>query len=378
MKFVKPSTSPRRFMMPRRRFVQSAASLGALGALGTTVPGRMAFADDVPKPSELIVRAWGGVWSESLEQGVSRPFEEATGIRVRHDLTEDNEIQPRIWAAVAQNRPPPIHVNWDTTTNATQSALRGVCDELTLDVVPNLEGLLDAAQPSGFEGFPLVNCYSYVYVLAYRDEAFPDGAPDSWDVLLDPQFRGRVAMYNDGIGFEPVAVVMGGGTMDDIPDNMEPAWEFYRAFREQNPLLGEDPDFTNWFQRGEIDVACTIISNARAAKQAGIPVSWTVPQEGAKYDTDALWVPLGLPENEAYWAKKYVDFALAPENMESWCAGLGLPPLRAGLEGPEDLVGDHAYPQTEEDFARLLNIPTDILVQHQSDWFAQFRDIMQS
>ncbi|WP_206513364.1 ABC transporter substrate-binding protein [Pelagibacterium montanilacus] len=368
-----------KLVMPRRRFLTSAAALG-VASMGAGAFPRLAFGQDEPeKPAEIIVRAWGGVWMESLAEGVSKPFEEATGIRVRHDLTEDNEMQPRIWAAVAQNRTPPIHVNWDTSTNATQSALRGVCDTLTPDMVPNLEGLLPAAQPTGFDGaFPIVNCYSYVYVLAYRDEAFPDGPPESWDVMLDPRFRGRVALYNDGIGFEPVSVVMGGGSMDDIPDNMEPAWEFYRQLREQQPLLGEDPDFTNWFQRGEIDVACTIISNARAAKQAGIPVSWTVPREGAKYDTDALWVPAGLPDNEAYWAKQYVNAALAPENMENWCSMLGLPPLRAGLEGPEDLVGDPAYPTTEEDFARLLNIPTPILVEHQSDWFAQFRDIMQS
>ena len=337
--------------MPRRRFLTGmaggAAALGAYGALPGLAGLRKSWANaDVERPDELIVRAWGGVWVDSLNEGVSQPFEEETGIRIRHDLTEDNEIQPRIWAAVDQGRMPPIHVNWDTTTNATQSALRGVCDVMTEDEVPNLNGLLDAARPTGVDGWPIVNCYSYVYVLAYRDEVFPDGPPDSWDVLLDPEFAGRVALYDDGIGFEPVAVVMGGGSLDDIPDNMEPAWEFYRELAQQSPLLGEDPDFTNWFQRGEIDVACTIISNARAAQQAGIPVSWTVPREGAKYDTDALWVPRELPSNEAYWAKQYINFALQAENMEAWCMGLGLPPTRPGLAAPEDLDGDPAYPQT--------------------------------
>ena len=95
---------------------------------------------------------------------------------------------------------PPIHINWDTTTNATKSALRGVTEDLA--DLPNLEGMLPLAQARpGFDGVPLVNTYSYVYVLAYRDEAFPDGPPDSWNVLLDPKFKGRIALYNDGIGF---------------------------------------------------------------------------------------------------------------------------------------------------------------------------------
>ncbi len=327
------------------------------------------------KPAELIVRAWGGVWVESLENGVSRPFTERTGIPVRHDLTEDNEIRPKIWAAVDQGRAPPIHVNWDTSTNATKSALRGVTEDL--GDLANLADMLPAARPAGFDGVPLINMYSYVYVLAYRDEAFPDGPPDSWQIMLDPRFKGRVALYDDGIGFHPSAQIAGGGKFEDIPDNMEPAWEFIRKLKAQNPLLGEDPDFTSWFQNGEIDVACTILSNARAAKQSGIAVSWTVPKEGAKVDTDGMWIPKGLPENELFWAKEYVNFAMSQEAQQAWTSGLGLPGLRPGLTPPEDLVGDPAYPSSPEDFARLISVPTRILVEHESDWFQKFNEIMQ-
>ncbi|MCB9948174.1 MAG: extracellular solute-binding protein [Rhodospirillaceae bacterium] len=369
-------TGTRRFLLPRRRLLAGAGALGASATIGgSALLSRLARAQDVEKPEEIIVRAWGGVWVESLDAGVSQPFTAATGIAVRHDLTEDNEIRPRIWSAVDQGRVPPIHVNWDTTTNATKSALRGVTEDLS--DLANLEGLLPAAQPAGFDSYPIVNTYSYVYVLAYREEAFPEGPPTSWNVMLEERFKGRVALYDDGIGFHPVAVILGGGTIDDIPDNMEPGWDWLRRLKAQEPLLGEDPDFTTWFQNGEIDVACTIISNAREAKMNGIPVAWTVPQEGAKVDTDGLWIPKGLPENELYWAKEYVNFALSPAAMETWCNGLGLPPTRPGLTPPEDLAGDPAYPTTQEDFARLISVPTPVLVEHEADWFAKFNEIMQ-
>ncbi len=357
----------------RRRLLQTAALGGA--AIGAPwVWRKPAFAQD--KPAEIIVRAWGGVWVDSLDQGVSQPFTEATGIAVRHDLTEDNELQPRIWAAVDQGRPPPIHVNWDTSTNATKSALREVAEDL--GDIPNFAEMLPAARPSGFDGVPLINMYSYVYVLAFRDEAFPDGPPTSWQIMLDPRFKGRVALYNDGIGFHPSAQIAGGGTLADIPDNMEPAWEFIRQLKEQEPLLGEDPDFTAWFQNGEIDVACTILSNARAAKQNGIPVSWTVPEEGAKVDTDAMWIPRGLPENELYWAREYVNLAMSQNGQQVWMDGLGLPGLRPGLTPPADLAGDPAFPQSAADFERLISVPTQVLVEHESDWFQAFKEIMQS
>lgn len=359
------------FRLNRRRFLKGSAL--ATGALALP---QFAFADGhTKKPGELIVRAWGGAWGESLQAGVADPFTEATGIPVRLDFTEDNEIKPKIWAAVDQGRVPPIHVNWDTTTNATISALRSVT--VDLGDLKGLDGLLSIAKPTGIDGWPLVNTYSYVYVCAYRPEAFPDGPPESWRVMLDPKFKGRVALYDDGIGFNPIAVIAGGGSMSDIPDNMEPGYQFYRDLKKNEPLLGEDADFTTWFQNGEIDIACTISVNARAAKQKGINVEWTVPKEGCKVDTDGLWIPKGLPANEEYWSKRFIEFAITREAQEKWCSLLGLPPVYPGLEPPADLAGDPAYPTAPADFEKLVSVPSPVLVENQPIWFSKFSEIMQ-
>jgi putative spermidine/putrescine transport system substrate-binding protein len=358
--------------LSRRRFLGGAAALSGIAASGIAT---RVLAQEPAKPAEIIVRAWGGSWVDSLKAGVSDPFTAATGIAVRHDLTEDNEIQPKVWAAVAQGRVPPIHINWDTTTNATKSALRGVTEDLS--DLSNLAGTTDLAKPVGLEGYPIVNTYGYVYVLAYRPEAFPDGAPTSLQVLLDPKFKGRIALYNDGIGFHFPAQVAGGGKLEDIPGNMQPAWDFIRKVKEQAPLLGEDPDFTTWFQNGEIDLAVTISTNAREAKKNGVNIAWTVPQEGAKFDTDGLWIPKGLPENELYWAKQYINFAITKDAQQVWLDGLGLPGVVPGLTPPADLVGDPSYPTKPEDFEHLIRISSQVQVENESTWFGEFKKIMQ-
>lgn len=358
-----------------RRGVLRAGLASSGVALITSVAGKRAFASEPEKPTEIIVRAWGGEWVDALKRGVSDPFTAATGITVRHDLTEDNEIQPKVWAAVDQGRVPPIHINWDTTTNATKSALRGVTEDLS--DLSNLAGTTDLAKPVGLDGYPIVNTYGYVYVLAYRQEAFPDGAPKSWKDLLDPRLKGRVAFYNDGIGFHFPAQVAGGGKLEDIPGNMQPAWDFITKMKAQAPLLGEDPDFTTWFQNGEIDAACTISTNALAARRNGINLAWTVPEEGAKFDTDGLWIPKGLPENELYWAKQYVNFAITKDAQQVWLDGLGLPGVVPGLTPPEGLAGDPSYPTTEEEFKHLIRVSAKVQVENESDWFAKFKEIMQ-
>ena len=363
-------TMEKKMIMGLNRRTLLKTGTAAVGALA--MPGLLRAQD---KPDEIIVRAWGGAWGDALKEGVGDPFTAATGIKVRYDFTEDNEIKPKIWAAVDQGRVPPIHVNWDTTVNATISALRGVTTDLS--DLSNLANLLPLAKPEGLDGVPLVNTYAYVYVLAYRPEAFPDGPPKSWDVLTDPKFKGRIALYDDGIGFNAISVLAGGGTIDDIPDNMDAGWEFYRKVKANAPLLGEDADFTTWFQNGEIDVACTISVNAREAKQNGIAVEWTVPEEGCKVDTDCLWVPKGLPANEEHWAKEFVNFALSKDAQQKWCAALGLPPVYPGIEPPADLVGDPSYPTKPEDFAKLVSIPSPVLVNSQAEWFAKFNEIFQ-
>lgn len=358
----------------RRSLLASVAAIGAAAGVSSLGVSR-AFAQEPEKPSEIIVRAWGGSWVNALKAGVSDSFTEMTGIAVRHDLTEDNEIQPKVWAAVAQGRVPPIHINWDTTTNATKSALRGVTEDLS--DLPNLKDTTDLAKPVGLEGYPIVNTYGYVYVLAYRPEAFPDGPPKSWKDLLDPKLKGRIALYNDGIGFHFPAQVAGGGSLDGIPDDMQPCWDFITEIKAQQPLLGEDPDFTTWFQNGEIDAACTISTNAREAKKNGIDIAWVVPEEGAKFDTDGLWIPKGLPENELYWAKQYINHALTKGAQQVWLDGLGLPGVIPGLTPPADLIGDPSYPVTEEQFKNLIRVSSKVQVENESEWFSKFKEIMQ-
>ena len=359
----------RRPSLDRRTFLAGAGTLAAVAPFGRLLAAEPA------KPKELIVRVWGGEWKEAIDKGVSQSFTKATGIAIRYDETEDNELQPKLWAAIKQKRRPPVHVNWDTTTNATKSAMKSMGEDLS--DLPNLSGLLPVAKPLGFDKWPMVNVYSYVYVLAYRTEAFPNGAPRSWKVMLEPRFKGRVALYNDGIGFHPAAQVAGGGSVSDIPGNMKACWDFIGKLKAQKPLLGEDADFTTWFQKGEIDVACTIVTNARGARKNGVKVAWTIPEEGAKMDTDALWVPRGMPANEAWWAKQYVNHALSAQAQQGWCDGLGLPGVNPAVKPPADMVGDPAYPVTEADFKRLLRVPNRIQVENEKVWFGKFKQIMQ-
>ena len=78
-----------KFPLSRRRFLQAGTMVSSLAALSGP---RWLHAAEPAKPDEIIVRAWGGAWGEALKTGVADGFSTATGIKVRLDFTEDNEI----------------------------------------------------------------------------------------------------------------------------------------------------------------------------------------------------------------------------------------------------------------------------------------------
>jgi putative spermidine/putrescine transport system substrate-binding protein len=223
---------------------------------------------------------------------------------------------------------------------------------------------------------PYIAMYSYVYILAYSGKAFPDNPPDSWNVMLDPKFRGRVAILDTGDGTIQVAPIAAGGSAADIPANMEKGWEWMRQLKANGPLLGKDPDFTKWFQQGEVDVGCTIVTNLMPVKKAGVDVRWTVPKESAYVATDCMWVPKGFSDSETHWAKQYVNFAMTAKAQEAWCYGLGLPGTRKGFTPPPEFQNDPSYPTKPEDFAKLLQVPDEVKATNWKDWQLKFKEIM--
>ena len=53
----------------RRDLLKTSAMLGIAGAAGSVAPSLLKA--EPAKPTEIIVRAWGGPWVEALKAGVS-------------------------------------------------------------------------------------------------------------------------------------------------------------------------------------------------------------------------------------------------------------------------------------------------------------------
>jgi len=333
-----------------------------------------------PKPDELVVMNWplATSWGKALKEEVSDAFTRLTDIPVRHEENTGLDFPPKLFEALRKKRRPPFDVIYGNVIPSLKLAQADLCDPLNEEQFPVLKILSRRAKPEaeGITGWPIVNIYVVRYAMMYREAAFPEGEPASWNIMQDPRLKGRVSIYPGGKGFYPIAQVMGGGFLEDIPHNMTPCWNFIKSLRPQIGRMGYNKEMTVYISRGEIDVYFTALTNIRQWKNDGLGVSWAIPKEGTADCVDSLFVPRYLPESVAYWAKQYVAHAVTEKVQKDFCNRIGVSPVYPGIEPPDDLINDPAYPKTADDLDHVLYIPDSITVKYEAYWMKKFNDIL--
>jgi putative spermidine/putrescine transport system substrate-binding protein len=333
------------------------------------------------KARELVVMSWAGGWGRALWSAVSEPFAKATGVSVRHAIHVGLKLPEALTAALSAGERAPYDVVWCNGVPAVLAARAGWCDAFTPDEVPPLRELVSRARPeqdpaASRGAWSTVFPYVVQYVLTYRVAAYPEGPPASWSALLDPRHRERIALYPGGNGFYPVAQIMGGGSLADIPHDMRACWRYVERLRPQVGTLDYSIGMGDLLRDGRLDLCFRALTNALAFREDGIDVDWTAPREGVPDTVDALWIPRGLPDDTASLAREYIAFALSREVQEAWAHALGVLPVHRDARAPQDRIGRAHMPRSAAETAGVLHVPDGLKVSHEAAWEARFQAIV--
>lgn len=321
------------------------------------------------------VLSWRGRWYDALRSAVSEPFEHATGIRVEHHPHIGLHLPKPLRTALVHSAPPPVDVVWSNAVPALQAAAAGHCVPLNPSYLPAPGELHDRARPEGHTDVLLVHPYVVHYVLGYHAQSFPDALPSSWEALLDPRHRGKVALYPGGNGFYPIAQLMGGGALGDIPHAMAPCWSHLRNMRDCVGQLAYSIGMEELLRDRSVTLCFRALPNILAFQAAGVPMRWTVPQEGTSDALDALWIPRGTSPYQAELATRYIQFALRPDIQEQWCERLGALPVHRAASPPTVLRGHPRLPDHADDLRGILHVAESTKARHQPSWETCFQHI---
>jgi putrescine transport system substrate-binding protein len=264
-------------------------------------------------------------WIDYIAPDTVANFERETGIKVRYDTFDNNEVlETKLLTG---------HTNYDIvvpTENYFDRQLQaGVYRKLDKDAIPNLKN----ADPEIMRRMAVHdpgNLYAVPYLwsttgLGYnvdkvRARLGPD-IPDGWALLLDPRNAGKlkdcgIAIVDSPLEiFESVIISLGHDPNRRDPKDVAAASEVLRKIR---PFVTRiDPDLIPPLTNGELCLALTWSGDVEAARNrakeasTGANLAYLVPREGALMTLDMMGIPADAPHPRN--AEIWMNYLLRPD-----------------------------------------------------------------
>lgn len=246
--------------------------------------------DDGPKPAPNAGAAptlHYFTWSDYVGPELLAEFERATGAKVVVDTFASNEEL----LAKLQSGAVGYDVAVPSDFMVTVMARQGLLIELDLEKIPNVRLLADRLQHLPFDP---EHRYSIPYLwgtvgIGYDSAVIPT-PPESWGVLWDPRYKGRISMLNDQREVFGVALRSLGHSLNARdPAVIE---EAKAKLVTQKPLVKTyaSENYDQLLASGEVVLAHGWGGQVARAMTERPSIKYVIPREGATIWSDCLVV----------------------------------------------------------------------------------------
>jgi len=341
----------------RRDFIKQAAGLTLAPTL-PFIPGLASAA-----ASQVIVGTWGGDYQNLLQQFIS-PMVNAQGIDVVFETANATARNTKLKAERNARRG-----SMDIATlgelDMYDASLADVLEPVTAENVPNLANTIETFRTP----YSIPHIFSAM-VLVYNTQAL-NQAPTSLKAMLDPQHKGRVGFSDILFNFNTLFVGLAEGGK---ADSFEPGFTFLEKLKANSPkIFPSNEAIATAFKSGEIIMACMWKARALQWKNAGLPLDFVIPEEGAIPVTFEAAVPKNSRNKDAAW--KYMNALLEPEGQVHFARTMGYAPTVRNATLPADLQASVGF--TESELARIHPSKPELLAAQRAAgldyWNKQFK-----
>lgn len=305
----------------RRLLVTGMASAALVGRFSS-----VARAEEPAKPDALVVNASGGELGAALEEAYGGVFTRNTGIPIR--MTSPHDLG-KLRAMVESG-----NVEWDVTelggAEARIAASMGLLEAIDDSVVDRSAYPAEARDPH------LLTTSIYSTILAFREDAFPEGAPATWADFWDVErFPGSRSLANNPADNLEFALLADGVAAKDLyPLDVD------RAFAKLDAIR---PHVTAWWSSGaqhvqmlvDREVVLSSAWNGRIFNAVGKGSPLGIAWEGSAIHGAYFGIPKGAAN--AYWSQRFLAAATDPQAQASFAnrfVSPGLNPLSTQYADP--------------------------------------------
>jgi spermidine/putrescine-binding protein len=269
-----------------------------------------------PKPigGELNFMVWEG-YTDTL---FTRPFEEACGVKVNATyMGSSDDLVAKLRAGGAET----IDLTSPSSDAATAIIDAGLASALDLGRIPSYADLSE-----GFRGLTVARKDDTVYGVPWAfgpnpliyDTTKVTKAPDSWGVLWDRKYRGKLSLQDDIATLYMVAQYLG---LDDPNDpsklynlSDEDLARVKAKMLELRPNVRKywvtAGDMTQLFQSGEVVMGEGWPLMTNQLRQAKFPAGETIPKEGTTAWADHWVLTKGAKNLDAAYA--WLEYSAQP------------------------------------------------------------------
>jgi spermidine/putrescine-binding protein len=285
------------------------------------------------------------VWEGYADPSFVKAFEEQHHCKVSASyMGSSDELTTKLNGGAAAN----YDVISPSSDVAAFIAAKGFAAPLDLAKIPSYSQL----SPQ-LTSLPLVRVKGQVYgvpftwgpdPIIYDTTVFPQ-PPDSWNVLWDSKYKGKVSVWDDLSTVYMAAQVLGYDKPDpsqlyDLSDAQLEAVK--KKLLELKPnvrkLWSSGGDLTNLFQNHEIVIAMGWPLNTAELKKLNFPVGETIPKENTTGWIDHLMITAASENKElAYQFLEYMVEAKTQKLVTDKTHYVPANPLAAQLMSPEEV-----------------------------------------
>jgi spermidine/putrescine transport system substrate-binding protein len=269
-----------------------------------------AVSDRCGDPSQLSEEVYMFNWSDYIDEEIFTLFEEECGVKVIQDQFSSNEDM--IAKVQAGNSGYDIVVPSDYAVEIMIN--QGLLAELDKNNIPNTKNMKPETMGMFFDP---ENKYSLPYQwgttgLAYNATAFPDGPPDSWAYIFDPELvcqnSGFVSMLDDERESIGAALKYLGYSYNDTdPAHHEEAKALLLA--QKDCLAGYNSDnFNQTLAAEEVMLAHAWSGGTALGRDENENIMFVIPKEGGAIWQDNLAIPVDAPHK--YTAEVFINYLL--------------------------------------------------------------------
>lgn len=312
-------------------------------------------------------------WGEYISDGsdgsmdVVSEFERLTGCTVNYTNYESNE---NMYSKLSGGG-----VSYDVIAPSDYMIERLIDEKMLLpldyDNIPNMKYIADDCKNLFFDPQQKYTvCFNVGTTILIYNKNLVKEEPDSWEVLWDEQYKGKVLMFNNSRDAFAIAQVMLG---QDFNSTTESDWvESAQLLAKQkdavNPVYVMDEVF-NLMESGEYALCTYYAGDYLLMIENNEDLGYCFPKEGINFFYDAFCVPV-CSRNKA-GGEAFINFMHEPQVALENCEYIFYrsPNITVQENEESSLYGSEVvYPTQKLNFQYFKNLPQEIIELENNLW----------